>query len=253
MLRALLALPLALALTACGDGSSGRDVVRDAAENLSTIQSGIVHAKLVVEPEPRGSGHPYGFTIDGPFHFGDRPTASVAYTQVAKGRRDKLVLGANEGYVVGDGTRRALHASELAGLRQTVRAVRAGGSFLDLAGWLTSSKSTDCPDAGTTVVCAEGELDRLQAATGLLTLAQAVGTPSGNPTIQNADPEQIRNAVKKATYLVMVGKDDRLLRDLRIDLELAADVPESLRGFFGRLIAANARFELRVDRPKAAR
>jgi hypothetical protein len=51
----------------------------------------------------------------------------------------------------------------------------------------------------------------------------------------------------------VVGKDDGLLRDLRIDLELAADVPEALRGFFGRLIAANARFELRVDRPKAAR
>jgi hypothetical protein len=147
MLRALLALPLALALTACGDGSSGRDVVRDATENLSRIQSGIVHAKLVVEP--RGSGHPYGFTIDGPFHFGDRPTASVAYTQVASGRRDKLVLGANEGYVVSDGTRRALNASELAALRQTARAVRAGGSFLDLAGWMKSSQSTDCPEAET--------------------------------------------------------------------------------------------------------
>jgi hypothetical protein len=156
MLRALLALPLALALTACGDGSSGRDVVRDATENLSTIQSGIVHAKLVVKPEPRGSSRPYGFTIEGPFHFGDRPTASIAYTQVASGRRDKLVLGANEGYVVGDGTRRALHASELAGLRQTVRAVRAGGSFLDLAGWMTSSESTDCPDADTTSSAPKG-------------------------------------------------------------------------------------------------
>jgi hypothetical protein len=57
--------------------------------------------------------------------------------------------------------------------------------------------------------------------------------------------------VRKATYFVMAGKDDKLLRDLRIDLDLAADVPEALRGFLGRLIRADVRFELGVDRPNA--
>ena len=74
MKRAFLAVPLALALTACG-GSSSRDVLRDASESLAMIRSGVVHAKLLVQP--RGGGQAYGFAIDGPFRFGDQPTANV--------------------------------------------------------------------------------------------------------------------------------------------------------------------------------
>jgi hypothetical protein len=179
------ALPLALALAACG-GSSSRDVVRDASENLSGIRSGVLHAKFLVQP--RGEGEPYGFTIDGPFRFGDEPTANVTYVGIANGRRHttKLVIRPNGGSVVTDGDRRTLGRSELNRLRQTLQGFRA----------------------------------------------------------------ELRDAVKQATYFVMVGKDDKLLRALRVDLELAADVPEALRGLLGRLIAANARFELALDRPR---
>jgi hypothetical protein len=243
------ALPLALALAACG-GSSSRDVVRDASENLSGIRSGVLHAKFLVQP--RGEGEPYGFTIDGPFRFGDEPTANVTYVGIANGRRHttKLVITPNAGSVITDGDRQTLGRSELNRLRQTLQGFRAAGGLVDVSSWVKTSESTDCPHADAPGACAKGELDPLEAATGLLTLAQALGTPSGNPMIQNADPEQLRDAVKQATYFVMVGKDDRLLRNLRIDLELAADVPEALRGFLGRLIAADARFELALDRPR---
>jgi hypothetical protein len=249
--RTLLAVPLVLALSACG-GSSGRDVLRDASESLGTIRSGVIHARLLVQP--RGVGQPYGFTIDGPFRFGDQPTANVTYVQIANGRREtqKLVVSPNGGYVVGKGEHRALNAAELDGVRQTMRAVRAGGSIVDVSSWVKSAESTNCPNSDVPIACVKGELDPLEAANGLLTIAQALGTPSGNPTIQNADPEQLRDAVRKATYFVMAGKDDKLLRDLRIDLGLAADVTAARRGFNGRLIGADVRFELRLDRPNAS-
>jgi hypothetical protein len=250
--RTLLALPLALVLSACG-GSSGRQVVRDASENLGKIRSGVVHARLLVQPRANAARHAFGFTIDGPFRFGDQPTANVTYVQIANGRREtqQLVISPKGGYVVGKGERRALNPSELDGVRQTMRAVRAGGSIVDVSSWVKSSESTNCPNADAPVACVKGELDPLETANGLLTIAQALGTPSGNPTIQNADPEQLRDAVRKATYFVMAGKDDKLLRDLRIDLELAADVPEALRGFLGQLVGGDVRFELGVDRPNA--
>ena len=128
-----------------------------------------------------------------------------------------------------------------------------GGTIVDFSSWVKSSETTDCPNADAPVACVKGELDSLEAANGLLALAQAVGRPSGDPTVQNADPEQLRNAVREATFLVMAGKDDKLLRDLRIDLKLAADVPEALRGFLGRVIRADVRFELAVDRPNGRR
>jgi hypothetical protein len=249
--RLLLALPLALVFTACGDGSSDRDVIRDASANLGKIRSGVLHARLLVQP--RGAGQADGFTIDGPFRFGEQPTANVTYVRIANGRRDaqKLVISPNGGYVVGDDERRTLSASELDGVRRTMRAVRAGGGIVDVSSWVKSTKSTACPNADAPVACVKGELDPLEAANGLLTLAQALGTPSGNPKVQNADPEQLRDAVRKATYFVMAGKDDKLLRELRIDLELAAVVPEAVRGFLGRLVGADVTFELGVDRPKA--
>jgi hypothetical protein len=248
--RMLLAVPLALALSACG-GSSGQEVLRDASANLGRIRSGVVHARLLVQP--RGGGQTYGFRIDGPFRFSDQPTANVTYMQISNGRREtqKLVISPNGGYVIDNGKRRALNDSELDGVRQTMRAVRVGGSIVDVSSWVKSTESTDCPSADAPVACVEGELDRLEAANGLLTLAQALGRPSGDPTVQNADPEQFRDAVREATYFVMVGKNDKLLRDLRIDLDMALDVPEALRGFLGRLIRADVRFELRVDRPSA--
>jgi hypothetical protein len=248
--RTLLALPLALTLSACG-GSSGRDVLRDASANLSKIRSGVLHARLLVQP--RGGRQAYGFTIDGPFRFGEQPTANVTYVRIANNRREaqKLVIWPSGGYVVTNGERRALNSSDLDGVRQTMRAVRVGGSIVDVSSWVKSSESTDCPKADAPVACVKGELDPLEAVSGLLAIAQAVGTPSGNPTIQNADPEQLRGAVRKATYFVMAGKDDKLLRDLQIDLDLAPDVAEELRGFLGRLADANVRFEVAVDRPRA--
>jgi hypothetical protein len=251
MLRLLLALPLALALTACGDGSSGREVVRDATRNLGRIQSGTLHAKLLVRP--RGGGHRYGFAIDGPFDFGDKPTANVRYVRIAYDRHTtaRLVISPSGGYVVDNGKRRALNAKELDGVRQNIRAFSAGGSIVDVSSWVKTTETTDCPDADKPVACVKGQLDPLEAANGLLTLAQAVGTPSGNPTVQNVDPARLREAVRKATYFAMAGKKDKLLRDLKIELALAADVPEALRAFFGRLIAADVRFELAIDRPNA--
>lgn len=247
--RTLLAVPLALALSACG-GSSGRDVLRDASANVGKIRSGVVHASLLVQPRGAG-GQPFGFTIDGPFRFGEQPTANITYVQIANGRRatTKLVISPTAGSIVTNGQRRTLDASQLSDLRGTIRAVRAGVSIVDVSSWVTSSKSTDCPKTDAPVACVEGDLDPVEAVNGLLALEQATGR--GTAGLGPADSEQLSKAVRKATFFVMAGKEDKLLRDLRIDLDLSLDVPEELRGFFGRLVGADVRFELGVDRANA--
>ena len=252
MKRTLLIVPVALALTACG-GSSGREVLRDASANLGKIRSGVLHAKLLVQPRVATARQPFGFTIDGPFRFGEQPTANVTYVQIANGRRAtaKLVVSPDGGYVLTNGVRRTLATSQLDDLRQTMRAVRAGGSIVDVSDWVKSSHSTDCPDADAPVDCVKGDLDPVEAVNGFLALAQATGR--ADSTLGQADAEQLREAVQEATFFVMAGKQDRLLRDLRIDLELALDVPEALRGFLGRLVGADVRFELAVDRPNGRR
>jgi hypothetical protein len=247
---ALLAVLLALALSACG-GSSGRDVLRDASENLGTIRSGVIHARFFVQPRGAAPNKPFGFTVDGPFRFGEQESAKVTYVQIANGRRatTKLVVSPSGGYIVADGQRRTLDGSQLDGARRTLRAVRAGGSIVDVSSWVKSSKSTDCPAADAAVRCVRGDLDPVEAVNGLLALEQATARCCAGLGSGNAD--QLSKAVRKATFFVMAGKEDKLLRDLRIDLEMAVEVPESLRGFLGRLIGADVRFELRLDRPNA--
>jgi hypothetical protein len=245
--RAALLLPLALAVSACG--SSGRDVLRDASANVGKIRSGTLHAKLLVQPHVVGAKNPFGFTIDGPFTFGDRLTTNVTYVQIANGRRGsaRLVLDENGGYVVSNGQRRTLAGAQLDDLRRTMRAVRAGGSIVDVSDWVKSSHSADCPPADAPVKCVEGDLDPVAAIDGLAALAQLTGT-SG---LADADAKTLRKAVSKATYFVMAGKDDHLLRDLKIDVELSLDVPESLKGALGKLVGADMTFELAVKRPRS--
>ena len=246
----LVAVPLALALSACG-GSSGRNVLRDASANLGKIRSGVLHAKLLVQPRVESARQAFGFTIDGPFRFGEQPTANVTYVQIANGRRAsaRLVITPSGGTIFTNGRRRTLDALQLSDLRGTMRAVRAGGSIVDVSNWVKSSRSTDCPEADAPVQCVKGDLDPVEALNGLLALEQATGR--GTADLGSADAEQLKDAVKKATFFVMAGKDDKLLRDLRIDLELALDVPEVLRAFFGTLVGAEVSFELGVDKPNA--
>jgi len=248
--RAFLAAPLALALSACG-GSSGGNVLRDASTNVGNIRSGVLHARLLVQPRMESARQAFGFTIDGPFRFGDQPTANITYVQIANGRRAqaKLVITPDGGTIVTNGGRRTLDASQLSDLRGTMRAVRAGGSIVDVSSWVKSSESTDCPDADAPVECAKGELDPVEAVNGLMALEQAAGRRTAG--LGAADADQLEDAVQKATFFVMAGKEDKLLRELRIDLGIALDVPEALRSFFGTIVGADVRFELGVDRPNA--
>jgi hypothetical protein len=242
--RALVLIPLLLA----GCGNSGEDVLRDASANIGKIRAGTLHAQLLVTPHVQGAKNPFGWRVDGPFTFGDEPTARVRYTQIANGKQGSatLVLERDGGYALVNGQRRELSASDLEDLRSTARTARGGGSVVDISLWIDSAHKTDCPEADAPVECVKGDLDPVETVAGLAALAQLTGTRG----LADADQETLRKAVDDATFFAMSGKDDHLLRDLRIDMGIGLDVPQSLRTALGKLVGADVSFELAIDDPK---
>jgi len=57
----------------------------------------------------------------------------------------------------------------------------------------------------------------------------------------------LTKATRSATFDLYSGKDDRLLRRLRIDVDFGLDVPKELRAALGTVVGANVLFELSLD------
>jgi hypothetical protein len=236
----------AFALGGCG-GSGERGVVAKTADRIGQIRSGTLHVKLLVTPHSAKASTPFGFKLDGPFTFGDKPTAKVRYTQIANGKEGTatLVLQGSKGYVVTEsGQHRALTGAQLASLRGQVRAVHAGG-VLKIDDWVKSAHGTSCSSGSADVRCVAGDLDPVKLVNGLAGLAGPGFQVSGG------DEKQLRNAMRKATYYLATGKKDSLLRDLRVNADLGLDVPRSLSSAFGKLVGATFEFRLAIDRPNA--
>ena len=66
-------------------------------------------------------------------------------------------------------------------------------------------------------------------------------------------PSKLEKAVKSATMELVTGKDDRLLRRLKINLDIGTDAPRELAGGLGDLSGAKVVFDLRVEEPERAR
>jgi hypothetical protein len=117
-----------VALFAAGCGGGARDELRQTADRVGKIKSGTISFSLVVTPRGKLTKHPFGFRIHGPFHFGDRPTARVAYTQIANGKEETatLVLERDRGYAIAKSGRRALTPAQLAELRAAAAGARRG-------------------------------------------------------------------------------------------------------------------------------
>jgi hypothetical protein len=231
-LRKLALLTVVVSIAAgCGGGGGLRSDLAKTASNLGKIRSGSLDFSLLVTPRSALARNPFGFSIRGPFTFGDQATARVAYTQIANGSRATvtLVLEPTGGYVVANGKRRPMTEAQLASLRDAAASARSG-SVVDVSSWLQTP--TSC---GTH--CARGKLDVSDAVEGIAGLA------GDDITLSAEERKQLDAAAKSATYLVR-WTDDHLLEQLKLHVVVDFDVPPKLRSALGNLVGAT--FDLNV-------
>ena len=239
----LLATAALAAVTGCGGGDSPNEVLSETAGNLRDIRSGVM--VFDVRANGRGGGRraELGFRVDGPFALargGGLPVAKLRYTQRSAGRQASatLISTGEEAFVEAAGRTRKLRDAQTRELREAAGQVSADGGVrkLRLDRWMRRPKLGDGPKVG------GEETDRITAdvevAAALKDLAGGLG-----------DPQQLARAVKRARVEVLTGAEDRLLRRLTLDVDLALDVPKGLRQQLGALVGGDVRLVFEVADP----
>lgn len=255
MTRSILALPLlALVLAGCGGGGDASGTLKDTASKLDEIHSGTLGLELLVEPEGGAGKEPFGFELHGAFALaepGKLPMLDVEYTQIANGERGtaRVISDGEDAWVESNGKLRQLSAGDEADLRSAGAQLAGGGvADLDVADWFRDPKQEDGPDVageGTDKVTAD--VDVVNAANDLIELASRAG--AGLQRLEGTDARQLDDATRSATLELLTGKDDRLLRELKLDVQLGVDVPETLRSLLTSTVGAKVHFDLRVEKP----
>jgi hypothetical protein len=249
---AVLAVAAILVAAGCGDGTDPNKVVAQTADNLATIRSGTLGLRLIVTP--RDGKHPFGFVLRGPFSLrrGGLPVASITYTQIANGRSAtaKLVSDGKQAFVTSNGTTVELPAAQERALRLSGAALAASGGLgqLGIGDWMKNPKLSD----GGTVGGAEtdritADLNVVNATNGLLELARLLGR-NAQP-LKPSDEGRLERAVRSSSFVVYTGKQDRLLRRLKLVADLGFDVPAQLKAALGNVVGAKIDFQLDVANP----
>ena len=250
----------AAALAGCGGSGGGdaKDALADTAAKLGKIRSGVLHVELVVTPRGTMGRGPIGFRLDGPFSLGsaDAPgQLRIAYTQLAATRRATVTVieTGGRGYVEIRGKTYELPATQAVALRAATQQLRSSGGLarFGIEDWIRDPKLSDGGRVGGTKTDRiTAELDVVQTANDLASLARAAGRQV--PELRGANADQLKDAVRSSSFELFTGKQDRLLRRVRIEADLALGVPRELRTVLGSLVGAKVRFVLGVDRPNSA-
>jgi hypothetical protein len=206
-------------------------------QNIGKIRAGGLDFSLLVTPRAANAKDPFGWTLKGPFAFGDIPTAHVVYTQIANGKRADitLVMDKSGGYAILNGKRRSLTDSNLKELRGSATRVRGAGS-VDISKWIKSASSCGAR-------CAHGALDVAAAAN---TLLQVAGSAE---VLTDAERKQLADATRNATYRAQ-WTDKHVLRDLKLHMDIGFKAPPRLKAALGELVGATFDLHLGLQHPQ---
>lgn len=248
MRRRLAALAGGLALLAGCGGPDPDKALRDTSRNLGKIHSGELSMRMLMSS---AGGPGVGFRMHGPFSLQRRtrlPIARIEYTQIA-GRREvpaTLISTGRSAFVKVDEATYRLPAGQADALRIVSRGARGlDGLQLDIGRWIRDPKAAGGPEVG------GDETDRI---TGSVRIGPALhdvlsaARKAGTPQVPSAKViGRLDEAVSDSSVELLTGSEDRLLRRLRLKVEL--DVPERLRKRLGTATRLNIAFDLGVAQP----
>ena len=247
---------LGLALAGCG-GSEAEDALDEATAKLGEIKSGDLGLKVAVEPTNMGDSA-IGFELDGPFALagkaGELPRAEMAYTQIAgPNRADVRFISSGEAaWVEVEGQAYELDPEQVERLQAGDG--EGGGPLaeLDVASWTRDAKLSEGARVdGRRTERVRGSVDVAEAINDLARVLEQTGggeAVEGLAELEDEDADRVEEAVRSSPIEIVFGKQDRLLRRLRVTLDFAIE-PRELRGELGRLSGAKVTLDLRISDP----
>lgn len=244
MTRAAAVIAASALLAGCGSGGGDPNVVlRETAASLGEIESAKpLHVRLAVDPR---DGEEFGFEIDGPFALCDGedtlPTLDVDYTQFAQGEEETvhLISTGTEAFVEVDGQAYELGEEQEQALRDSCGDLEGGFEELRVDDWVADAEAD-----GNRVT---GSLDVVAVVNDLADVARAFGRGDLSRLDQD-DRRRLAEAVRDSSFELERG-DDGLLRHLKLEADVAFDVPEDLRDVLTDLVGAKVTFEVDLDDP----
>ncbi|MEO8091079.1 MAG: hypothetical protein ABI726_00040 [bacterium] len=263
---ALMALALPAAIAGCGGDGGDQDpqeVIDATFNNDATVTSGVLDLSVDASAGDQGS---FDASLSGPFQGveGD-PTAlpQIDLTATVSGEGAGQSVNADGGltitddnvfveyggqaYEVGSDTFKQLKdsietsagqtqdsgsgdaaASFQAGCEQAIQAQGGDASACDFepSGWFTNLTNDGTEDLdGTSVVHVSGDVDISQMLDDLVGIAQSV--PGAGGQVDQAQVDQVSEAISEASFDIYSGEDDNILR--KLDVNVSVD-PSAIEG-----------------------
>ena len=253
VLRTLAVLTLA-ATAACGTDRA-QAVLDQTESNLAKIHSGDLRMHMAASAGAEGDERPVGFEVAGAFsaptRAGELPVARLRRTRLVGGPLEPttFVSTGQRAYLEVAGDAYELPEAQVQSLRAS-RAPAAGGAGLQRLGVAEWARDPKLADAGHLVGVAvqrvTGEADVVRALNDIVTVANQLASSPGEGLgpVDARSAEQVERAVRSSRLEVVTGKEDRLLRRLRLDVTLAAAEVRGLEAALGPLAGSRLRFEI---------
>ena len=244
---------------ACGGGAAteAEKVTEETASKLGTIRSGVLQFRQVAGAAGEETPRDVGFELAGPFALpepGALPVTQIDYTRIAGESRTttQLVSTGSRAFVVLNGTAYQLPFEQTERLRAPSQPPEDDGfGGLRIDRWIEDPQlAPGEPVEDTPTHRITGTVDVVRTLNDLFAFGRRVGAAElAVPEITGDDADQLRRVTESATVELLTGADDRLLRQLSVDIRLAAQVPDRVRTALGPVAAARIQLFLAVEQP----
>ena len=251
-----LAVAAALMMTLASCGADASNVVTETADNLEELRSGLLELRVLAEARPgEEETAQAGFELIGSFQLpeeGALPVADLEYTDVGADEptTQGFISTGEQAFIEVDGQAYELppeQSQTLLGTEGNDEPVFQGASVDE---WLIDPELTEGESIeGAKVDRVSGELDVVTALNDLFGIAQRFGASSVFTTIEGDEAERLENAVESSTMEILTGTEDRLLRRLLIEVELALDDEVELAEVLGPLAGTSFIIDMSISEP----
>lgn len=246
----------AVMLTLASCGSDATEVVVETADNLEEVRSGLLELRVSAASAPgEDEAAEAGFELIGSFQLpeeGALPVADLRYTDI--GADEPVTQGfistGDQAFIEVDGQAYELAPEQTQTL---VGTSAADGSLFEGASvdeWLIDPELNEGESLdGAEVDRVSGELDVVMALNDLFGIAQRFGASTGFTTIEGDEAERLERAVQSSHIEIISGAQDRLLRRLLIEVELAVADEVDLADALGPLTGASFTIDMSISDP----